>query len=80
MSKQQSTIGIIAVGPNEGYRLKCFLRSVSAHVPVELLRLGRREGFAKVGHMLLGKIAETAGILRIVAAKVMGSQGAIFYK
>ena len=48
---------------------------------LQLLRLGLRDGFAKGGRMLLGKIAETAGILRFVAAKVRGrSQGAIFYK
>lgn len=48
---------------------------------LQLCRLGRREGFAKGGHMLLGKVAETAGILRFVTAKVRGSsQGAIFYK
>ena len=47
----------------------------------QLLCLGLLDGFAKGGHMLLGKIAETAGISRFVAAKVRGSsQGAIFYK
>lgn len=48
---------------------------------LQLLRLGRREGLAKGGHILLGKIAETSGILRFVTTKVRGSsQGAIFYK
>ena len=48
---------------------------------LQLLRLGRREDLAKGGHVQLGKIAETAGILRFVTGKVRGSsQGAIFYK
>ena len=48
---------------------------------LQLSRLGLRDGFAKGGHILVGKIAETAGILRFLTAKVRGrSQGAIFYK
>ena len=48
---------------------------------LQLLALGLRDGFAKGGHMLVRKIAETSGILRFVTAKVRGgSQGAIFYK
>ena len=48
---------------------------------LQLLRLGLRDGFAKGGHTLVGKIAETAGMLRFVTAMVRRSpQGAIFYK
>ena len=81
MSDDQPVIVVVAIGRNEGDQLKRCLRSASTHVPVHLLRLRLRGGFAKGGRMLLGKIVETAGILRFVAAKVRSrSQGAIFYK
>ncbi|MFN3620495.1 glycosyltransferase [Sphingorhabdus sp.] len=48
---------------------------------LQWLRLGRRHGFAKGGHMLTGKVAEAAGILRYWSVRIRGrSQGAIFYK
>lgn len=48
---------------------------------LQWFRLGIRQGFAKGAHMLIGKVAETAGILRYLSARMRGrSQGAIFYK
>ena len=48
---------------------------------VQLLRLERRHGWTKAWHMLVGKIAETIGILRFLSARITGrDQGAIFYK
>ena len=45
------------------------------------VRLGLRHGFAKGGHKLISKIAETIGILRFLSAQMQGrNQGAIFYK
>ena len=45
------------------------------------VRLGLRHGFAKGGHILISKIAETIGILRFLSAQTRGrNQGAIFYK
>ncbi|MEH6757965.1 MAG: glycosyltransferase [Parasphingorhabdus sp.] len=47
----------------------------------QLVRLAVREGFTKGSHLLLGKIAETLGILRFAIGSVRGrKQGAIFYK
>lgn len=48
---------------------------------MQLARLGRRDGARKAGYLLLGKFAETIGILRFAATKIAGGrQGAIFYK
>ena len=48
---------------------------------VQLIRLTVREGFTKGLHLLLGKIAETVGILRFAVGSLRGrKQGAIFYK
>ncbi len=47
----------------------------------QLTRLAIREGFTKGLHLLLGKIAETVGILRFAIVSLRGrKQGAIFYK
>lgn len=47
----------------------------------QLVRLAMREGFKKGLHLLLGKIAETVGILRFAVGSLRGrKQGAIFYK
>lgn len=47
----------------------------------QLIRLAVREGFTKGLHLLLGKIAETVGILRFTIGSLRGrKQGAIFYK
>ena len=47
----------------------------------QLTRLAMREGFTKGLHLLVGKIAETVGILRFAIGSLRGrKQGAIFYK
>lgn len=48
---------------------------------MQLLRLALRFGLAKAFHLLVGKIAETVGIVRFFISKARGhKQGAIFYK
>lgn len=48
---------------------------------MQLLRLGRRQGSAKAAHMLVGKVAETIGIVRFISSQMRGQNtGAIFYK
>lgn len=48
---------------------------------IQLARLARRGGFMWAGHLLVGKVAETIGILRFLVSSLRGqSQGAIFYK
>jgi GT2 family glycosyltransferase len=48
---------------------------------LQLLRLGRRHGWTKGWHMLVGKIPETVGILSFLSARFAGRRpSAIFYK
>lgn len=48
---------------------------------LQLFRLAHKFGMAKAFHLLVGKAAETVGIVRFFIAKVRGrKQGAIFYK
>ena len=76
------TFGIIAVAILIAIILgPAWLAVAPAIWLMQLLRLSLREGFAKGSHLLVGKIAETIGIIRFALSYLRGSkQGAIFYK